>query len=52
MGPEQWLRIPVPALIGEEQYALAQALLKRNSRLSPRNTRKPSLLQGILVCRE
>ena len=52
VGPEQWLRIPVPALITEEQYALAQELLERNSRLSPRNTRKPSLLQGILVCRE
>ncbi|MCA1697604.1 MAG: recombinase family protein [Actinobacteria bacterium] len=52
VGPEQWLRIPVPALIGEEQHALAQELLERNGRLSPRNTRKPSLLQGILVCRE
>jgi len=51
VGPEHWLRIPVPALISEEQYALAQELLERNSRLSPRNTRKPSLLQGILVCR-
>jgi site-specific DNA recombinase len=52
VGPEHWLRIPVPALITEEQHALAQELLVRNSRLSPRNTRKPSLLQGILVCRE
>jgi site-specific DNA recombinase len=52
VGPEHWLRIPVPALINEEQHALAQELLERNSRLSPRNTRKPSLLQGILVCRE
>ena len=42
----------MPALISEEQHALAQELLERNSRLSPRNTRKPSLLQGILVCRE
>jgi site-specific DNA recombinase len=52
VGPEHWLRIPVPALISEVQHALAQELLARNSRLSPRNTRKPSLLQGILVCRE
>ncbi|HEX2703594.1 MAG TPA: recombinase family protein [Solirubrobacteraceae bacterium] len=52
VGPEHWLRIPVPALITEEQHALAQELLARNSRLSPRNTRKASLLQGILVCRE
>ncbi|MGI8429319.1 MAG: recombinase family protein [Solirubrobacteraceae bacterium] len=52
VGPEHWLRIPVPALISEEQHALAQELLERKSRLSPRNTRMPSLLQGILVCRE
>ena len=52
VGPEHWLRIPVPALITDEQHALAQELLARNSRLSPRNTRQPSLLQGILVCRE
>jgi site-specific DNA recombinase len=52
VGPEHWLRIPVPPLIAEEHHALAQELLARNSRLSPRNTRKPSLLQGILVCRE
>ena len=52
VGPEHWQRIPVPALITEEQLALAQELLERNSRLSPRNTRRPSLLQGILVCRE
>jgi site-specific DNA recombinase len=51
VGPEHWLRIPVPALIAEERHALAQELLVRNSRLSPRNTRRPSLLQGILVCR-
>jgi site-specific DNA recombinase len=52
VGPEHWLRIPVPALITEEKHALAQERLERNSRLSPRNTRTPSLLQGILVCRE
>ena len=52
VGPEHWLRIPVAALITAEQHALAQQLLAQNSRLSPRNTRRPSLLQGILVCRE
>ena len=44
VGPEHWLRIPVPALINDEQHALAQERLERNSRLSPRNTRTPSLL--------
>jgi site-specific DNA recombinase len=49
---EQWLTITVPALVSAEQFALVQSQLKRNSRFSPRNTCRPSLLQGILVCRE
>ena len=52
VAPEQWKRIAVPALVSEEQFALVQQRLERNRRLSPRNTRRPSLLQGILVCRE
>ncbi len=50
--PDQWMRVSVPALVTAEQFALAQQQLKRNSRFSPRNTCRPSLLQGILVCRE
>jgi site-specific DNA recombinase len=52
LGAEQWKRIPVPALVSEEQFALVQERLQRNKRLSPRNTRRRSLLQGMLVCRE
>ena len=52
VAPEQWTQIPVPALVSEEQFALVQQRLERNGRLSPRNTRRPSLLQGILVCRQ
>jgi site-specific DNA recombinase len=51
VAPEQWKQIPVPALVSEEQFALVQERLHRNSRFSPRNTCRPSLLQGILVCR-
>ena len=36
----------------DDSFALVQQRLERNGRLSPRNTRRPSLLQGILVCRE
>ncbi len=50
VSPEQWKRIAVPALVSEEQFALAQQRLHRNP--SPRNTKRPSLLQGILVCHE
>ena len=50
--PEEWKPIAVPALVTAERFALVQQQLERNSRFSPRNTRRPSLLQGILVCRE
>jgi site-specific DNA recombinase len=50
VGSEQWIYIPVPALIDEETFALAQKRLTEGKRFSPRNTRRPSLLQGILVC--
>jgi site-specific DNA recombinase len=52
VSADQWKQIPVPALVTEEQFAIVQERLQRNKRLSPRNTRRPSLLQGILVCRE
>jgi len=49
---EQWTFIPVPPLITDEQFALAQERLGRNAHFAKRNTKKPTLLQGILVCRE
>ena len=52
VAPEQWKQIAVPALVTEEQFAIVQERLQHNRRLSPPNTRRPSLLQGILVCRE
>jgi len=45
-----WIEIAVPALIGEETFALAQEQLEQNKRHSPRRTIEPSLLQGMLVC--
>jgi site-specific DNA recombinase len=52
VSADQWKQIAVPALVTAEQFALVGQQLERNGRLSPRNTRRPSLLQGILVCRE
>ena len=45
-----WIEIPVPGLISEETFALAQEQLEQNRRHSPRRTIEPSLLQGMLVC--
>jgi site-specific DNA recombinase len=47
---QDWIEIPVPALIREETFALAQEQLEQNRRHSPRRTIEPSLLQGMLVC--
>jgi len=49
---EKWTLIPVPPLITEQTFALAQARLADNARFSKRNTKELTLLQGVLVCRE
>src|SRR3989442_11744180 len=48
---EEWIEIPVPALVSPPQYALAQTRLAENRRFAARHTKIPSLLQGLLVCR-
>jgi len=49
---DQWMFIPVPALVSEETFALAQERLGRNAHFAKRNTREPGPLQGLVVCRE
>src|SRR5947209_12135408 len=49
---ESWTLIPVPALVSHETFELAQARLAHNAHFAKRNTKSPTLLQGILVCRE
>ena len=43
---QEWIEIPVPALVSEVTFALAQEQFERNKRFSPRRTIEPSLLQG------
>ena len=52
IAPEQWTSIPVPALITDETFELAQARLQENKHYAKRNSREPALLKGILVCRD
>jgi site-specific DNA recombinase len=49
---ENWTLIPVPAIVSEETFELAQARLEDNKRFARRNTKELTLLQGVLVCRE
>jgi DNA invertase Pin-like site-specific DNA recombinase len=47
---EDWLEIPVPALVGQDTWTRAQRRLADNKRYAARNTTDPSLLQGICAC--
>ena len=47
---QDWIEIPVPALVDEQTFELAQERLAENQRFSSRNTKEPTLLQGVLVC--
>jgi site-specific DNA recombinase len=49
---QDWIEIPVPALVNEETFAFAQEQLEKNRHFSRRRTIEPSLLQGMLVCRD
>jgi len=49
---EDWIEIPVPALIAEETFARAQELLHENKVRAPRRTIEPSVVQGLVSCRQ
>ena len=48
---EEWIEIPVPALVSAERFEQAREQLEANKRHSTRRTKEPTLLQGMLVCR-
>ncbi len=48
----EWIEIPVPALVSEETFALAQEKLIDNKVHAPRRTIEPSILQGLVHCRQ
>ena len=47
---EEWIEIPVPAIVSESTFALAQERLEQNKVFSKRRTKTPSLLQGLVAC--
>ena len=47
---ELWIPIKVPQIILENDFELAQRKLEENIRTASRNTRQPSILQGLLIC--
>jgi len=49
---DEWIEIPVPALVSEETFARAQELLQQNKVLARRRTIEPSIVQGLVSCRK
>ena len=47
---EDWVHIPVPAIITTETFTRAGQRLADNKRFAARNTKVPSLLQGLAAC--
>ncbi|MGC1296602.1 MAG: recombinase family protein [Alloacidobacterium sp.] len=49
---EEWIEIPVPALVSEESFARAQEVLQENKIRSRRRTIEPSVVQGLVSCQK
>ncbi len=49
---DEWIEIPVPALVSEESFARAQELLQENKVRSRRRTIEPSIVQGMVSCQK
>jgi site-specific DNA recombinase len=49
---EEWIEIPVPAIVSQSIFDIAQERLKSNKIHSQRNTKVETLLQGMMVCSE
>jgi site-specific DNA recombinase len=47
---KEWIEIPVPAIISRETFERAAKRLEDNKRFAARNSKVPSLLQGLAAC--
>jgi site-specific DNA recombinase len=47
---KEWIAIPVPAIISREAFERAAQRLEDNKRFASRNSKVPSLLQGLAAC--
>ena len=47
---EEWTKIPVPAIVSTDTFERVGQRLADNKRFAARNTKVPSLLQGLAAC--
>jgi site-specific DNA recombinase len=49
---DQWIEIPVPAIVSGETFSLAEELLQANKLRAPRRTITPSVVQSLISCQK
>lgn len=49
---DEWIEVPVPAIVSEATFTLAAERLADNKRFAPRRTIEPSVVQGLVSCRK
>ncbi|WP_117196292.1 recombinase family protein [Rhizobium terrae] len=49
---DEWIEIPVAAIVSDETFAVAAERLADNKRFAPRRTIEPSIVQGLVSCRK
>jgi site-specific DNA recombinase len=47
---EEWIHVPVPAIVSEEAWEAANRMLEQNKKTSRRNAKEPYLLTGLVRC--
>ena len=47
-----WIEIPVPAIVSEATFTLAEERLEQNKTFAPRRTIAPSVVQGLVSCKK
>ncbi|MBP2649701.1 MAG: Resolvase protein [Firmicutes bacterium] len=50
LPPDEWIPIQIPPIVTREEWEQAQLQLKRNQKMSKRNTHHEYLLRGLLFC--
>jgi len=47
---DEWISVPVPAIVTPELWEQANRMLEMNKRTAPRNSKNEYLLTGLLIC--
>lgn len=47
---EDWIHIPVPAIVSQDEWEAANRMLEQNKKMARRNAKEPYLLTGLVHC--